>query len=80
MLVNNYIFQIMALLALTIMNPKEPNAQTRLGEDEFGYSVTSGDFNADGDDDLTVGAPDEAPGNNPKPGAVFYLMALYRAD
>jgi hypothetical protein len=39
--------------------------------DEFGYSLTSGDFDGDGFDDLAVGAPGEAPGNNPKSGVVF---------
>ncbi|MCF6202517.1 MAG: integrin alpha [Methylococcaceae bacterium] len=39
--------------------------------DKFGYSLTSGDFNGDEYDDLAVGAPGEAPGNDPKSGYVF---------
>jgi hypothetical protein len=40
-------------------------------DDRFGFSLTSGDFNADGFDDLAIGAPGEAPGEDPKSGAVF---------
>jgi len=39
--------------------------------DKFGYSLASGDFDHDGFDDLAVGAPGEAPGDEPKSGAVY---------
>lgn len=39
--------------------------------DKFGTSLAAGDFNGDGFDDLAVGAPGEAPGSDPKSGAVF---------
>jgi hypothetical protein len=45
--------------------------------DEFGYSLTSGDFDGDGFDDLAVGALGEAPGNDPKPGAVFLFNGSF---
>lgn len=40
-------------------------------DDQFGHSLTSGDFDGDGYDDLAVGAPGESPGNDPKSGYVF---------
>jgi hypothetical protein len=49
--------------------------QTGLGTNEyddlFGYALASGDLDDDGRDDLVVGAPGEAPGVDPKSGAVF---------
>ena len=39
--------------------------------DLFGSALTTGDFNADGFDDLVVGAPGEAPFPDPQSGAVF---------
>jgi FG-GAP repeat len=39
--------------------------------DGFGSSLAAGDFNHDGFDDLAVGAPDEAPGSDPRSGFVF---------
>ncbi len=40
-------------------------------DDRFGDSLAAGDFNRDGFDDLAIGAPGEAPGNDPKSGSVF---------
>ena len=40
-------------------------------DDQFGYALTTGDFNDDGRDDLAVGAPGESPGAEPDAGAVF---------
>jgi hypothetical protein len=40
-------------------------------DDQFGYALTTGDFNDDGRDDLAVGAPGEAPGTDPEAGIVF---------
>jgi hypothetical protein len=39
--------------------------------DQFGSALASGDFNGDGIDDLAVGAPGEAPGDDPMSGVVF---------
>jgi len=39
--------------------------------DQFGFTLVSGDFNFDGYDDLAIGAPGEAPGQDPKSGVVF---------
>lgn len=38
--------------------------------DQFGYSVTHGDFNGDGRDDVAIGVPYENIGRNPDAGAV----------
>ncbi len=46
------------------------NAKNENG-DRFGHSLTSGDFNGDGKDDLVIGTPGEAPGNDPKSGNIF---------
>jgi hypothetical protein len=40
----------------------------------FGYSLSSGDFNNDGKDDLAIGAPGEAIGVNFEGGAVHVLL------
>ena len=40
-------------------------------DDLFGSALSAGDFDADGRDDLAVGAPGEAPGTEPRSGAVF---------
>ncbi len=57
------------------MQPHIAIDQTGLGANEdgdlFGQALSSGDFNDDGYDDLAVGAPGEAPGMDPKSGAVF---------
>jgi hypothetical protein len=54
-----------------VQNPAEAN-------DNFGQSVATGDFNADGRDDLAIGAPGEGvgtdPGNNSRTGAVHILF------
>ena len=39
--------------------------------DQFGYSLASGDFNGDGLYDLAIGIPGEKPGNLPRTGYVF---------
>jgi len=39
--------------------------------DQFGRSLTSGDYNGDGISDLVIAAPYEAPGSDPKSGYVF---------
>jgi hypothetical protein len=39
--------------------------------DEFGRALSSGNYDGDDYDDLAVGAPGEAPGSDPKSGAVF---------
>jgi hypothetical protein len=41
--------------------------------DEFGSALAGGDFNADGFDDLAIGAPGESVGNIPGAGAVTVL-------
>lgn len=40
-------------------------------DDQFGFSLTTGDFDGDGTDDFVVGAPGEAPGSDLKSGYVF---------
>jgi len=49
--------------------------QNNLGSNEdgdlFGYKIVSGDFDNDGFDDAIIGAPGEAPGNDPESGCVF---------
>jgi phosphodiesterase/alkaline phosphatase D-like protein len=44
--------------------------------DKFGAAMAAGDFNGDGFDDLAVGAPGEAPGSDPKSGAVFIFSGF----
>ena len=42
--------------------------------DRFGTSLAAGDLDRDGhNDDLAIGAPGEAPGDNPRSGAVFLV-------
>ena len=41
--------------------------------DHFGVALATGDFDADGYDDLAIGAPGEAPAGQPASGAVFLL-------
>jgi hypothetical protein len=55
--------------------------------DLFGSAFASGDFDGDGEDDLAIGAPGEAPGPEPRAGAVFIyrgtaggLKALAKLD
>jgi hypothetical protein len=43
---------------------------TAENDDSFGFSLTSGDFNADGKDDLAIGVPDEEVGSIPNAGGV----------
>jgi len=58
--------------------PRQFIDQTGLGAnesgDEFGWALTSGDWNGDGRDDLAVGAPGESPGPDPKSGGVFIFQ------
>jgi phosphodiesterase/alkaline phosphatase D-like protein len=42
--------------------------------DQFGFALAAGDFNGGGFDDLAIGAPGEAPGSDPKSGAVFVFL------
>jgi hypothetical protein len=42
-------------------NSADVNGASEIG-DSFGFSVTSGDFNADGKDDLAIGVPNESEG------------------
>jgi hypothetical protein len=43
--------------------------------DYFGYSLTAGDFNGDGHDDLAIGVPEESIGSIPDAGGVNVLYA-----
>ncbi len=47
--------------------------------DLFGSSMTAGDFNSDGVDDLVVGAPGESPAADPQSGAVFFFEVSFWA-
>jgi hypothetical protein len=55
--------------------PRNFVAQDGLGvnetDDDFGHALSSGDYDGDGRDDLAVGAPGEAPGADPRAGAVY---------
>jgi hypothetical protein len=55
--------------------------QAGLGDNEaydlFGFSLAAGDFDADGLDDLAVGAPGESPGADPRSGAVFLFYGSW---
>ena len=39
--------------------------------DQFGFSLSSGDFNGDKIDDLAVGTPGKSPGSDPKSGSIY---------
>ncbi|MFO7566755.1 MAG: FG-GAP-like repeat-containing protein [Enhygromyxa sp.] len=56
--------------------------QTGLGVDEhgdrFGAALSSGDYDGDGHVDLAVGAPGEAPGSDPRSGAVYLFRGSSR--
>lgn len=59
----------------TGMSPLKGFGQAGLGVNElgdgFGMALAPGDFDADGMDDLTVGAPGESPGTDPRSGYAF---------
>lgn len=45
--------------------------------DDFGRALASGDYDGDGGDDLAIGAPGEAPGPDPRSGAVFVFRGTH---
>ncbi len=59
--------------------PSESFNQENLGlgsnefGDLFGSSLSAGDYNNDGFDDLTIGIPGESPGDDPQSGAIVVL-------
>jgi hypothetical protein len=44
--------------------------------DDFGRSLTSGDFNGDGKDDLSIGVPGESVGTIPRAGGVEVIYGF----
>lgn len=61
-----------------IWHEDSPGIDTCASEpgDQFGYSVTAGDFNNDGIDDLAIGVTKEAIGDKSEAGAVNVLYEM----
>jgi FG-GAP repeat protein/astacin (peptidase family M12A) len=61
----------------TIYQMYPPSLGNNETADHFGEAMAQGDFDGDGYSDLAVGAPDEAPGDDPASGAVFLFKGTY---